>query len=525
MPLITENGWPQISADQLDKSRVEGLDIPFETAPGDAGLILRAFAIWFDRNVEDLEHNHERDEWWWSRTNSVWNSNHLSGTAGDFNATLHPMGVFTFEQAKVDKTKEGIRLFEGTIFWGRDWNTPDEMHFQIWGTPETIAPFAQKLRDGYLGLFEPEVVDPNAWPLPKGYAYGPLEGPGWCVSGEWKGDSEKAKAGIRRLQELLGFEQTGVWRYGEPLCNAMVQLQNERGWPPAGDLGQGLVFEGEWNEVIAGWKPGGEPPPPIDEMDVFGVYWADVSVYQDDPGTPQHDPVDESYPYRIFCFRVCTGNQIDPMAVENYREAKRLADKGELYGIMPYAFWRPQPDHDTTGTFIRFLQEQGLHPKLLSMCDVEDGTGSALGGVTGDQSVGANDFLDRCANELHGGDRRRLFGYHNFRANPNMWLSLPPDLKMIRPNYSLPPGQGKPDGPQFFAHQYSSAEEVPPWEGDDTDMNFYQGTLRSFLEACGLLDEPKPPEPEPEPVPEPEPEVRVIELAAGQTLRIVRADD
>lgn len=524
MPLITENGWPQIPASQLDKSRVDGLDLPFETAPGDAGLILRAWAIWFDRNVEDLEHNHDRDEWWWSATNSVWNSNHLSGTAGDFNATKHPMGVYTFDQASVDKVHEGLRLFDGTIFWGREWNTPDEMHFQIYGTPETIAPFAQKLRDGFLGLFEPEVYDPNAWPLPTGYAYGPLDGPGWCVSGEWSGDSEKAKAGIRHLQELLGFDQSGVWRRDEPLCHAMVQLQNERGWPPAGDLGQGLVFESEWNEVIGGWRPIPLLNPPVDPLDVFGVYWADISVYQDDPATPVPDPVNESYPYRIFSFRVCTGGQIDPMAAENYRRAKLLADAGQLDAIMPYAFWRPLPGHDTSGTFIQFILENGNHPKLLSMCDVEDGAGSKLGEVVGDQSAGANKFLEDCATILHGGDRRKLFGYHNFRANPDMWLTLPPDLKMIRPNYSIGPGEGRPDGPQFFAHQFTSTGRVAPWGDDDVDINFFQGTLRSFLEATGLIDKPEP-EPAPVPEPQPQPEVRVIELGPGQVLRIERADD
>lgn len=514
MTLITENGWPQVPATALRKGFVPGLDgVQIELLDGDVYTILAGFLIWFDRNVEDVERNFnngERDEWGWSRTNSVWNSNHLSGTAMDVNATKYPMGYYNMERHKVDKVREGLRLFEGTIFWGRDWNTPDEMHFQIQGNAHQIKGFADKLRGGYLGIWgEP---DPKAYPLPAGYYFGPLDGPNESVSGLYHTDSEHAKNSLGRWQEAAGIPVTRHW--DEATFQAVAQLQIERGWFHDGNAFKGRIYTGEWDAVIRdGWKfkPQGMP------VEQFGVHWADVSQYQG-------IPVNREYPYRVFTFRVNTGDDVDDLADANYRIACEMADEGRLDLIIAYAFYRPHSaGHSTYATFKKFFDGRGVHPKLAVMVDVENARGSQLGEVKGDQSFEANGFIDLAVIDLLGGDRRRTCGYHNFVADPGMWVSLPPDLKMIRPNYSIQPGKGKPDGPQLFAHQYTQTGRCAPWGDRDIDLNYFAGTLRELLEAFGVAT-PAPSEPAPVPEappnPEPEPIRRRVEVAPGETIEV-----
>lgn len=488
MALITENGWPQIPSSELDRSEVPGLSIRIETAPGDVSTILRAWMIWYDRNVEDIEENFlPRDEWGWSATNTVWNSNHLSGTAVDINATMYPWKQYTMDQPKVDRIQEGLRLFEGKVFWGRAWTgSPDEMHYQIQGNAEQIAPFAERLRQGYLGLFEPEKPkDPKDFPLPEGYAYGPLDGPVWSISGEYAADSQAAKDGLGRWQEAVGIPVTKVW---DARTKAVAtQLQVERGWPDTPNLGRGLIYRGEWDAVMRdGWKPGAV-------LDPYGIYWADVSMYQ---GLP----VDESYGEQYDCisFRVCTGNEIDDKAEANYEAAIRLANAGLIDVIMPYFFWRPEPDHQTEKTFRDWMDAHGWHARVAVLADVESGKGSKLGEVSGDQSTAVNAILERLVAERFNGETRRVRGYHNVVADPNLWQTLPPWLLMIRPHYGIQPGKNRPAGSQFWAHQYTStAQDIPPWQGRNVDMNFFPGTKSQFLTSFGMGEDTKPTLPSP----------------------------
>lgn len=66
----------------------------------------------------------------WSLENDVPNSNHLSGTAVDINAPLYPWGYRTMLAARIAKVRKGLDAFNGVIYWGADWDRPDEMHYQ-----------------------------------------------------------------------------------------------------------------------------------------------------------------------------------------------------------------------------------------------------------------------------------------------------------------------------------------------------------------------------------------------------------
>ncbi|MBF6085292.1 M15 family metallopeptidase [Nocardia cyriacigeorgica] len=158
MTLITENGWPQIPASELDRGPIPGTRAVVELRAGDVSTVLKGWAAWYHRNVEPIDAG-QRDEWGWSATNDVWNSNHLSGTAIDINATRYPWKHYTMQADKVAAVERGLDLFEGTVFWGRWWDRPDEMHYQIGCGPEQLAAFAARLRAGYLGIYGPDPED------------------------------------------------------------------------------------------------------------------------------------------------------------------------------------------------------------------------------------------------------------------------------------------------------------------------------------------------------------------------------
>ena len=133
MTLVTENGWPQCSRSDCDNMLVPGTNnVRPELLANDVTTILVAWAAWFDRNVRNIEPPDGHRNWWaWSATNDVWNSNHLSATALDLCADELPWQQLTMPQYQVDIVNRGVALFEGTVFWGRNWSRVDEMHFQI----------------------------------------------------------------------------------------------------------------------------------------------------------------------------------------------------------------------------------------------------------------------------------------------------------------------------------------------------------------------------------------------------------
>lgn len=151
----SENGWRMCNRNECDIVRIDGF-LGMDTAPirkGDALTILGAWARWYDIHVEEVIGS----VWGWSAENDVPNSNHLSGTALDINATKYPWGARVMPASRIAKVREGLALFEGTVFWGADWNRADEMHYQmafVEGDKRNAA-FAKKLREGYLGIWAP----------------------------------------------------------------------------------------------------------------------------------------------------------------------------------------------------------------------------------------------------------------------------------------------------------------------------------------------------------------------------------
>jgi hypothetical protein len=158
---ISEDGWRICSRDECDDTPPPGLaGLRLPVRRGDASTILKAWAAWFSANVENLNNPGRgfTDEGCWTYDNDVANSNHLAGTALDLNWSEHAFRVSYsgFNSAEIARTRQGLALFENTIWWGQDWNSPkDPMHFQLnlaEGNPKN-AEFAARLRAGYLGIY------------------------------------------------------------------------------------------------------------------------------------------------------------------------------------------------------------------------------------------------------------------------------------------------------------------------------------------------------------------------------------
>jgi D-alanyl-D-alanine carboxypeptidase len=157
--VITQNAWPRCTREDCETLLVPGTEdneVRVELRAGDVATILTAWAAWFHRDVRPINGEPTRDWWGWCATDEVTTSNHLSATAMDLCSHQLPWNKRTMPAEEVDRTHAGLALFEGTVFWGRWWERPDEKHFEIWLPPTSskVAQFAARLRVGYLRIFE-----------------------------------------------------------------------------------------------------------------------------------------------------------------------------------------------------------------------------------------------------------------------------------------------------------------------------------------------------------------------------------
>jgi predicted chitinase len=140
--MLTENGWPSCDYDGCDTSKVPGTSVSIPVQIGIPNTILKAFLADLHAYVEP--YNGANDWGGWTATNSVATSNHLGGTAVDFNWDDHPMGPAAEDPAagwqgsslipgdEVPAVRDLLNWYEGMVFWGADWDTPkDSMHFQM----------------------------------------------------------------------------------------------------------------------------------------------------------------------------------------------------------------------------------------------------------------------------------------------------------------------------------------------------------------------------------------------------------
>lgn len=153
---FTENGWPGLPAteDMLNWVTVPGTDPPvhLQIQKGQPTQILRAFVADMNAYIEPV---YDADCACYTRENSVFTSNHRSGTACDIRWESHPFHVKGTFGGKLSALRELLDFYETTVFWGGDWTDPiDEMHFQMgyhtYNNEHTAGFIARKIRpDGF----------------------------------------------------------------------------------------------------------------------------------------------------------------------------------------------------------------------------------------------------------------------------------------------------------------------------------------------------------------------------------------
>lgn len=155
--VTTENGWESIPPSKVVRRGITGTNIVLPLHWHDCGFVLISFAAMYNRVIEPLTGG-ASDEGGYTETNSVYTSNHKSGTGIDLNWNKYPFRRYTMAKAMVNDVKALQADFAWLIDWGRDcWggNPVDEMHYQVAkGKPmQAYVDFANELRAGKFGLY------------------------------------------------------------------------------------------------------------------------------------------------------------------------------------------------------------------------------------------------------------------------------------------------------------------------------------------------------------------------------------
>lgn len=246
------NGWPASPY----PSRI-GINTSWEPIPGhrfpggiksgDVQTVMTYLVRQLDARVEPIEMYRPGDEWGWfykySANSPYLLSCHGSGTAIDYNAVRHPNGVRgTWTSAQVREIRE-ILAECGVVRWLYDsTRTPDEMHFEIRGTPYDVMLAARRLK----GLQPPAPQPP--------------------VSGEFTMDAAATKAFndlTNRVNELAFSLAVAIKRLDDDIpanlpdilrelrvnertaIQAVNDLRAKEGLPPL--------------DIVIGYTSGGEP--------------------------------------------------------------------------------------------------------------------------------------------------------------------------------------------------------------------------------------------------------------------------
>ena len=158
MSTLTRNGWPTLaSTSALTTIRVEGHTTKLRRGP------VAAILAWLVRQLHygGIERVVSAFGWRSAATNraagGIANSNHLSGTAIDYNGGRHPYeathdGPYRsgWDTAQTKAIRALLKFLEGTVAWGIDFNKGfrDAMHFEVRGTAAVLERVAAKIAGG-----------------------------------------------------------------------------------------------------------------------------------------------------------------------------------------------------------------------------------------------------------------------------------------------------------------------------------------------------------------------------------------
>lgn len=177
MAATSYNGWTASKdpkAIKVDAAfSVQGHKFPGGVKAGDVATVLGYVVEQLDARVEPIDRDAVKDEWGYhyklSANSPSLLSCHSSATAIDFNATRHPNGKrHTFTAEQVGEIRRILGEVDNVVRWLGDANrVPDEMHFEIRGTPAQVAVVAARLRK--------QPAPPTPAPTPEDDMFGPTD--------------------------------------------------------------------------------------------------------------------------------------------------------------------------------------------------------------------------------------------------------------------------------------------------------------------------------------------------------------
>lgn len=156
----SQNGWPVVPLEAIDRTPILGSKFPNGFLIGD---VHKAFTWLFTQMHTRVEPIDPGSCWGYfvkpieGTTNQ---SNHSSGTAGDWNASQHPMGVHnTFTSRKRATIQLILNEANGVFRWGGNYTgRPDEMHFEINTNRAGVAAFVNQIERPIVNLTDADVT-------------------------------------------------------------------------------------------------------------------------------------------------------------------------------------------------------------------------------------------------------------------------------------------------------------------------------------------------------------------------------
>lgn len=149
MSRLSQNGW---STDLPRSVREVVPGVRIVLADGPAGDVLVHVARQIHARVQPIT-GPVPDDWGYADRNVKGSSdvsNHASGTAFDYNALQHPLGVRdTWTPKQVAEIHRILREVDSVVRWGGDYSgRVDEMHFEIVGDPAHVYEVAALIKKG-----------------------------------------------------------------------------------------------------------------------------------------------------------------------------------------------------------------------------------------------------------------------------------------------------------------------------------------------------------------------------------------
>lgn len=147
---VSQNGWPAVYV-STDSKLTNYSYITGKIRAGDVHTIFMWLAKEYERTVEDIRRNWS---WGWNYREirgGITLSNHASGTAADYNAPRHPLGVSptkTMTKAQIKACRELASRTGGVVRWGGDYaGRKDTMHWEINRDAAAVRRLADQIRN------------------------------------------------------------------------------------------------------------------------------------------------------------------------------------------------------------------------------------------------------------------------------------------------------------------------------------------------------------------------------------------